>query len=80
MNFDFAPYFKKYEALVSKADHAFERVKQAHAECVKCKEIGDFLFFLLLAAPTATTDPRTPRGRSACSLAIARQLLNPETQ
>jgi Fe-S-cluster containining protein len=38
MDFDFTPYFKKYEALVSKADEAFERVKQAHAECVKCQE------------------------------------------
>jgi Fe-S-cluster containining protein len=38
MDFDFTPYFEKYEALVSNADAAFERVKQAHAECVKCKE------------------------------------------
>ncbi|MGD2037439.1 MAG: YkgJ family cysteine cluster protein, partial [Desulfobacterales bacterium] len=38
MDFDFTPYFEKYEALVSSADAAFERVKQAHAECVKCKE------------------------------------------
>jgi Fe-S-cluster containining protein len=38
MDFDFTPYFKKYEALVSKADEAFDRVKQAHAECVKCEE------------------------------------------
>jgi Fe-S-cluster containining protein len=38
MDFDFTPYFKKYEALVSKADGAFERVKQAYAECVKCEE------------------------------------------
>jgi Fe-S-cluster containining protein len=38
MDFDFTPYFKKYEALVSNADGAFERVQQAHAECVKCKE------------------------------------------
>ena len=38
MDFDFTPYFKKYEELVSKADDAFERVKQAYAECVKCKE------------------------------------------
>jgi Fe-S-cluster containining protein len=38
MDFDFTPYFNKYEALVSNADNAFERVKQAHAECVKCKE------------------------------------------
>lgn len=38
MDFDFAPYFKKYEALVSKGDEAFERVKQAYAECVNCEE------------------------------------------
>ena len=38
MDFDFTPYFDKYEALVAKADEAFERVKQAHADCVKCKE------------------------------------------
>ena len=38
MDFDFTPYFKKYEELLSKADAAFERVKQAHADCVKCAE------------------------------------------
>ena len=38
MDFDFAPYFKKYEALVSKGDEAFEHVRQAYAECVKCEE------------------------------------------
>jgi len=38
MDFDFTPYFKKYEELVAKADNAFERVKQAHADCVKCAE------------------------------------------
>ena len=38
MDFDFTSYFKKYEELVSKADDAFERVKQAYAECVKCEE------------------------------------------
>ena len=38
MDFDFAPYFQRYEALVSKADEAFERVKKAHAQCVKCEE------------------------------------------
>jgi Fe-S-cluster containining protein len=35
---DLTPYFKKYEALVTTADAVFERVKQAHAECVKCGE------------------------------------------
>ena len=38
MDFDFTPYFKKYEALVSKSDEAFERVRKAYAECVKCEE------------------------------------------
>jgi Fe-S-cluster containining protein len=38
MIFDFTPYFEKYEKLVAASDAAFERVKQAHAECVKCKE------------------------------------------
>jgi Fe-S-cluster containining protein len=38
MDFDFTPYFKKYEELVSAADGAFERVKQAYTECVKCEE------------------------------------------
>jgi Fe-S-cluster containining protein len=38
MDFDFRPYFTKYEKLVAASDAAFERVKQAHAECVKCKE------------------------------------------
>ena len=38
MNIDFSPYFKKYEALVATADEAFERVKKAHADCVKCEE------------------------------------------
>jgi len=38
MNFDFAPYFKKYEELVAKSDEAFERVRTAYAECVKCEE------------------------------------------
>ncbi|MGD2096537.1 MAG: YkgJ family cysteine cluster protein [Desulfobacterales bacterium] len=38
MDFDFTPYFKKYEVLVSKSDAAFERVKQAYADCVKCEE------------------------------------------
>jgi Fe-S-cluster containining protein len=38
MDFDFTPYFERYEALVSKADGAFERVKKAYGECVKCEE------------------------------------------
>jgi Fe-S-cluster containining protein len=38
MDIDLQPYFKKYEALVEKAAAAFDRVKAAHAECVKCEE------------------------------------------
>lgn len=38
MDFDFTPYFKKYEALVSAADEVFDRVRKAHADCVKCEE------------------------------------------
>jgi len=38
MDFDFTPYFQRYEELVSKSDEAFERVKKAYAECVKCEE------------------------------------------
>lgn len=38
MDFDFTPYFKKYEKLVAASDEAFNRVKNAHAECVKCAE------------------------------------------
>ena len=35
---DLTPYFKKYEALVATADAAFDRVKKAHRDCVKCAE------------------------------------------
>ena len=38
MELDLTPYFKKYEALVEKADDAFERVREAYGDCVKCKE------------------------------------------
>jgi Fe-S-cluster containining protein len=38
MEFDLEPYFAKYEKLVAASDSAFDRVKQAHAECVKCAE------------------------------------------
>ncbi|MEE4264811.1 MAG: YkgJ family cysteine cluster protein [Desulfobacteraceae bacterium] len=37
MNFDFRPYFEKYEQLVAAADKAFHRVNSAFEECVKCK-------------------------------------------
>ena len=38
MDLDLIPYFKRYEKLVATADAAFERVKKAHADCVKCGE------------------------------------------
>ena len=38
MNLNLTPYFKKYEALVAQADTAFDRVKAAHSDCVKCEE------------------------------------------
>jgi len=38
MSVDLTSYFEKYEALVAQADAAFDRVKTAHADCVKCEE------------------------------------------
>ena len=38
MSIDLKPYFNKYEALVAQADGAFERVKNAYTDCVKCEE------------------------------------------
>jgi len=38
MRVDLTSYFNKYEALVAQADGAFDRVKNAHADCVKCEE------------------------------------------
>lgn len=38
MELDLSPYFKKYENLVATADEVFDRVKKAHADCVKCGE------------------------------------------
>lgn len=38
MGIDLSPYFKKYELLVEQADVVFDRVKEAHAECVKCEQ------------------------------------------
>ena len=37
MDFDFTPYFEKYEELVAAAEDAFKRVKNDHPDCVKCK-------------------------------------------
>ena len=38
MSIDLTPYFEKYETLVETADAAFDRVKKAYADCVKCEE------------------------------------------
>jgi len=38
MDIDLTPYFRKYEALVEKADLAFKRVRETYAELVQCKE------------------------------------------
>ena len=38
MDIDLTPHFKTYEALVERANAAFDRVRKAYAECVKCKE------------------------------------------
>ena len=38
MDIDLSPHFKKYEVLVATADEVFDRVKKAHADCVKCGE------------------------------------------
>jgi Fe-S-cluster containining protein len=35
LNFDL--FFKRYEAVVSMADNAFEKVRESHSECIKCK-------------------------------------------
>ena len=37
MDFDFTPFFKKYEAVSIAADAVFGRVKKEYADCVKCK-------------------------------------------
>lgn len=42
MDFDFTPYFKRYEDIAVQAEAAFEKIKQDHPECVKCaKECSD---------------------------------------
>jgi len=37
VNIDFTRFFKKYEAIVARADIAFKKVKDSNPECVKCK-------------------------------------------
>lgn len=37
MDFDFTPYFKKYEEILKVADQVFARVEKDYAACVKCK-------------------------------------------
>jgi Fe-S-cluster containining protein len=42
MDFDFTPFFKRYEALAAQAEAAFDKIREAHPECVKCgKECSD---------------------------------------
>jgi Fe-S-cluster containining protein len=38
LEYDYSPYFKKYETLVATADEAFDRIKRAFAGRVKCEE------------------------------------------
>ncbi|MGE0087722.1 MAG: YkgJ family cysteine cluster protein [Desulfococcaceae bacterium] len=37
MDFDFTPYFKRYEQLVAAVDATFERVRNQYPDCVKCE-------------------------------------------
>ena len=37
MEFDFSPFFEKYQSLVAIADSVFERIKQEYPDCVKCQ-------------------------------------------
>lgn len=42
MDFDFTPYFKRYEAIAAQAEAAFDKIKRDYPECVKCaKECSD---------------------------------------
>jgi Fe-S-cluster containining protein len=42
MDFDFTPFFKRYEALAAQAEAAFDKIEQDHPDCVKCaKECSD---------------------------------------
>ena len=36
MDFDFTPYFQRYEALLRLADQLFEQVADKHPECIRC--------------------------------------------
>jgi len=37
MDFDFTPYYKRYEAISDMADQVFEKVREKHPEGVRCK-------------------------------------------
>jgi Fe-S-cluster containining protein len=37
MDFDFEPYFKRYQAIAALADEAFERVRKGYSECMTCR-------------------------------------------
>jgi Fe-S-cluster containining protein len=42
MDFDFSPFFERYEAIADQAEAAFDKIKRDHPECVKCvKECSD---------------------------------------
>lgn len=47
MDFDFSPFFKRYEALAAQAEAAFDKIREAHPESVKCgKECSDCCYAL----------------------------------
>jgi Fe-S-cluster containining protein len=37
MDFDFTPYFRRYEALAKLAEQAFEKVAKDYPQCISCK-------------------------------------------
>lgn len=42
MDFDFSPYFERYEALSAQAEAAFEKIREAYPDAVKCaRECSD---------------------------------------
>lgn len=42
MDFDFSPFFKRYEALAAQAETVFNKIREDHPECVKCgRECSD---------------------------------------
>ena len=42
MDFDFSPFFKRYEALAAQAEAAFDKIREAYPDAVKCvRECSD---------------------------------------